>query len=295
MEASQSHEITNVINSRPVFFFGYNIFNFYHFMYDSLPYLNGYLHLKQRGDNPLILLPSDCENNLPQFAKEIFDLLGINIANDLIYADHSLFINNLYVATSYTHDGKSGQEPHPNARFVLNTAVSKIKNKCESGSNLSNNLIYISRRTWAVKKTSNIGTDFTERRKFCNEDDLVMNLTRVGFKEVFMEHLNLLEKITLLNSAKLIVAPAGGGLANLLLSNPPTQVISINSPMFWSINQRLKYAFNHLNIIDFDDTQFTDFQQPSVEGTNRISAEGGLNSPWSCDLEKLINLIRSNI
>ena len=110
-----------------------------------------------------------------------------------------------------------------------------------------------------------------------------------------MEHLDIHNKIKLLNSAKLVVTPAGGGLANLLVANPPTKIISINSPLFWKVNQRLRFAFDHLEVIDFDDTNFTNYKEPLSDGTQRISAEGGLNSPWSCNLNGLLNIIKANL
>ena len=46
-------------------------------------------------------------------------------------------------------------------------------------------LVYISRRTWINKDKSNIGTDYTNRRKMMNEDLLVEELTKLGFYRNF--------------------------------------------------------------------------------------------------------------
>ena len=43
---NESREVSKYYCERPAFFFGYNLKNFYHFMYDTIPYLNGFLYLK---------------------------------------------------------------------------------------------------------------------------------------------------------------------------------------------------------------------------------------------------------
>ena len=291
---NESREASKYYCERPAFFFGYNLKNFYHFMYDTIPYLNGFLYLKNRGKNPVLLLPSDCKDTLPNFVAEFFESIGICLEKDVIYPSKSLVIKTLYVVTSFTHNGLSLDPPHPKSRTPLTIAINKqnnmnqslkIKEKVISSDN--NKLIYISRRTWINGPSSNIGTDFTQRRRFCNEDQVAEMLAKKGFTEIFMEDLNLNEKCQILENVKLIVTPAGGGLANLLLCEPPTKVLIINSPLFWDVNNRLRYAFDHLDIIDFNFTKFETFVEPKTSGTNQLSAEGGLNSPWSCDLEKL--------
>ena len=96
--------------------------------------------------------------------------------------------------------------------------------------------IYISRRTWMHNDKSNLGTDYTQRRKMLNEDYLVHSLTTCGFEEIFCENLSMMEKIQLFREADTIVGAIGGGMCNLLFSPPTTNVICIVSPYFLDIN-----------------------------------------------------------
>ena len=56
------------------------------------------------------------------------------------------------------------------------------------------------------------------------------------------------------------------------------------------INERLKYALNHTNLIMFNDTQFVNRKEEVITGTNALSISGGMNSQWSVDLNKLKKL-----
>ena len=55
--------------------------------------------------------------------------------------------------------------------------------------------IYISRRTWTIEKTENIGTDYTQKRMCVNEDEVVELFKQYGFKEIFCENLSMKDKI----------------------------------------------------------------------------------------------------
>jgi capsular polysaccharide biosynthesis protein len=120
-----------------------------------------------------------------------------------------------------------------------------------------------------------------------NEDDVVELLQTYGFEEIFCEDLSMAGKIGLFRNAEFVVGPIGGGLANILFCKPETNVISINSPEFFPINERLKHALNHTKIDMFNDTEFVDRKTGIITGTNALSISGGMNSPWKVDLNKL--------
>jgi hypothetical protein len=283
--------------SRPAFFFAYNLSNFYHFMYDTLPYLNGYLFLKERGLNPALLVGQTGNDGLPGFVIEALQSFGIDIEKDLLYASPDIILDHLYVVSSYTHDGLSQYAPHHSYKAPLERIIEQLKLSCpEKPFNVKPpSRIYISRRTWSSGDVSNIGTNYTERRKFCNEDDIVDELEKLDFTEIFTESLSLAQKIDLFSNAQIVIAPTGGGLANLLLASQSMKVILINSPLFWDTNKRLRFAFGHLDVLDFNDTTFIDYVQPVTSGTDQLSAQGGLNSPWGCDTSSFIEFVKANL
>ena len=95
---------------------------------------------------------------------------------------------------------------------------------------------------------SNIGTNYTTRRKLTNENELVDILQKKGYTEIFTENLSTIEKILLFNNAKNIIAPIGGGVCNALFCNNKVNVTILVSPTFLDINNRFIYLFKDLNI-----------------------------------------------
>ena len=153
--------------------------------------------------------------------------------------------------------------------------------------------IYVSRRTWTREKSDNIGTDYTNQRRCTNEDDIIDMLQKYGFIEIFCEDLDMKEKIGLFKNAEYVIGPIGGGLANILFCKPETNVISINSPEFFKINERLKHALNHTKLHMFNNTEFVDKKTKTITGTNALSISGGMNSPWRVDIDKLEKLVNA--
>ena len=133
----------------------------------------------------------------------------------------------------------------------------------------------------------NIGTNYTERRRCMNEDQVAQMFIDHGFEEVFCENLTMKEKIGIFSSAKYVSGPIGGGMANALFCPSETKVLSINSPLFFDVNDRLKHAMEHTQLTHFDCTSFTDKKEEVVDSVGSLSISGGMNSPWEVDLNKL--------
>jgi hypothetical protein len=253
--------VKNNVNSvttvqQPLFFFIYNTENYYHFIYDSLPYLISYFKIKQ--DIPSIKLlmsyPNSEKKEHYRFVLEFLDILGITEDNiELIQKNH--LYKNLYISTSYTHDQKSNLPPRKEifslySKIVENCLNKKIKNNDELPKN-----IYISRRTWLHNNFSNIGTNYTTRRFMSNETEIVDYLTKFGYSEIFTENLSTIEKINLFYNAKNIIGSIGGGICNVLFSKKSANLIAIESPGFLEVNNRFVYSLNNVNLRIFKDTQ----------------------------------------
>jgi capsular polysaccharide biosynthesis protein len=114
--------------------------------------------------------------------------------------------------------------------------------------------IYISRRTWIHNDYSNIGTNYTTKRKLKNEDELVEYLCKKGYTEVFTENMSTIDKILLFSNASHVIGAIGGGIANVLFSNENTELIALVSPTFLDINKRFIYSLNKVRMTIFDDT-----------------------------------------
>jgi hypothetical protein len=239
-------------NDQPLFFFIYNTDNYYHFIYDTLPYLISFFELKKRIPNLKLLMnyPNNQKINNYKFVDEFLNILSIT-ENDIQIVNSYTEYRNLYISNSYTHDNKSNLPPRNEIYELYNNIVKIVTNKNPVYQELPKN-IYISRRTWINKDTSNIGTNYTTRRKLVNEDEVVEYLKSKNFVEVFTENLSTEEKILLFDSAEHIVGPIGGGLCNVLFSKEHTKLDVINSPHFFEINKRFIFSFNNVryNIIN---------------------------------------------
>jgi len=264
--------------SVPVFYFVYNMANYYHFVYDTLPYLYGYFNEKKvHPDMKLLVSPPDGKDDLYPFVWESLELLGIK-RKDVIFLDTDTVYDRVCIGSSLTHNGLSNCPPHQGVFDILNSMKSDY---------IGPEKIYISRRTWVNSDVSNIGTNYTERRKCVNENEVAQMFRDRGFTEVFCENLTMEEKIGMFRNAKYVAGPIGGGMCNVIFSPPKTKVFSINSPTFFDVNFRFEYTMKHTDLTHFEYTEFTDKKEESVDSDGSLSISGGLNSPWKVDLNKL--------
>lgn len=239
------------VETHPVFFFVYNVDNYYHFLYDSLPYLLSYQYLREilPGLKLLINFVNDQQTKLNPFVTEFLELLHI-YSEDILILDKDTVYSEVFVSSSYTHDGKSNLPPRQEVYSLYNSLASKV--------DIDDTLpkkIYVSRRSHKHGNFDNIGTNYTTKRRLDNEDQLVAFLESKGYTEVFTELLDTRTKITMFKGCTHVVGAIGGGLCNVLFSSPQTKLISIVSPHFLDINKRFCYSFANVNVGYFTGTQ----------------------------------------
>lgn len=256
------------IHSNPVYFFIYNTENYYHFIYDSLPYLWYYLKLKSEIQNLQLLVqyPSDKKQFIYSFVKETFELLDINdyclINSDVIYPE-------VYISSSLTHEDKSNDPPNNEIFDIYNLLIEKVLQKNISNLNF-NNKLYISRRTHLHNNLSNIGTNYTQRRICKNEDEIVNICESLGYEEVFPENWSMTEKIIRFYNATHVIGLIGGGICNLIFSKKSTYSYIIISPYFFEINYRFRYTIEHTKFKYFNDTYLLKFENSNLSPYIRI-------------------------
>lgn len=234
-----------------VFFFIYNTDNYYHFLYDTLPYLISYLMLKKQRDIKILMnYPNPQKDSHYKFVLEFLKLLGIEESSILIAQKNTRY-SNIHISDSYTHGFDSNVPPREEIYELYNII------KQEALKNTVGNFpkkIYISRQTWKHNDLSNIGTNYTSRRLLINEQELVEYLSTIGYEEVFTELLTTHEKIQLFSNATHVVGAIGGGLANTLFGDTKCNLTPICSPGFLDINKRFLYCFSQVYVDLFEDT-----------------------------------------
>jgi capsular polysaccharide biosynthesis protein len=239
------------IETRPVFFFVYNVDNYYHFLYDTLPYLISYQYLKKilPGLKLLINFANVQQVKLNPFVLEFLELLHI-YPDDIMFLEADTIYGEIFVSSSYTHDGKSNLPPRQEIYSLYNTLADKV--------DLDGSLpkkIYVSRRSHKHGDYTNIGTNYTTKRLLANEDQLVVFLESKGYTEVFTELLDTQTKIAMFKGCTHVVGAIGGGLCNVLFSSPQTKLTAIVSPHFLDINKRFCYSFANVNVGYFHETR----------------------------------------
>jgi len=249
-------ENPEIINEN-VFFFIYNFDNYYHFLYDTLPYLYTYFELKK--ENPALKLlvnyPNKDKKDFYKFNTDFLYKL-VDPIDIIIHQENNLY-ENIFVSTSLTHGGLSNNPPRKEIFDIYdllkkNININNVQDKYKKDIYKK---IYISRRTWINNDTSNIGTDYTSRRKMMNENEFVEEIKKYNFEEIFAENLNSDEKIFLFSNADKICGSIGGGMANLLFSSKETKTYIIVSPYFLDINYRFKYSLENTDILYFSETE----------------------------------------
>jgi hypothetical protein len=241
----------------PFFFFIYNFDNYYHFIYDSLPYLITYFKLKNKFKNLKLLISSPNFQQIEPylFFYEFLELLNIS-REDIIFAEKNILYSCILLSDSYTHSGKSEIPP----REEIYELFVKLKDLANQKSSNINNIdnIYISRRTWIHENFENIGTNYTQKRKLENESELVEFLKTKGYVEIFTENISTVDKINIFANAKNIIGPSGGGLCNVLFCKNDTRLLAINSPGFMKVNGRFNYSFENVKAHFYDHGFHTD-------------------------------------
>lgn len=90
-----------------------------------------------------------------------------------------------------------------------------------------------------------------KRRRVINESELWTELAAHGFVKLHLEELSWAQQISAFRAAKVIVAPHGAGLANLVFCQPGTKVIelfhrSYVSPLYWQLAALKKLDYRPL-------------------------------------------------
>lgn len=75
-------------------------------------------------------------------------------------------------------------------------------------------------------------------RRIVNEGEVIALLQTYGFTKVTLAELNAMEQARLFASAEMVVAPHGGGLANLVFTRPPAKVLEIFGPDYLKLSVR---------------------------------------------------------
>jgi len=325
MNYHYSEKVVETFCEEPLFFFIYNTDNYFHFIYDSLPYLISYLQVKKDIPNLKLLMqyPNEQKKDMYPFVLEFLEILKIK-KTDIVLIDEYTQYKELYISTSYTHDIDSNLPPRKEIYNFYQNIVKIVNEKYDKTKIHTPKKIYVSRRTWLHNDFSNIGTNYTTRRRLVNEDELVEKLKNEDYEEVFTEKLTSIEKILYFSNATHVVGAIGGGISNVLFSPKTTKLEAIVSPTFLDVNKRFRYSLDYVDVYynfnteHIEKTEFKTYMRVKTKDGNivgeiekiydnklLVSYTDGSNTGWNAqneykqielnmeDVEKLDNGLNS--
>jgi len=280
----------------PLFFFIYNTDNYFHFLYDTLPYLISYIDIKKTIPNLKLLMqyPNEQRITFYPFVLELLELIDIH-KDDIVLVNSNTIYKEVYISTSYTHDIDSNLPPRKEIYSFYKMFVEKVTQKHAQ----TPEKIYVSRRTWLHNDFNNIGTNYTMKRRMVNEDEYVDYLIKKGYKEVLTEKLTTIEKILYFSNATHVIGAIGGGISNVLFSPKTTKLEVIVSPTFLDVNKRFKYSlecvddvYYNMNTSHVETDEFKMYMRVKtkdiigeierIDGDNLIiSYTDGTNTGWN--------------
>jgi hypothetical protein len=186
---------------------GYNVAaaNYYHWMTQCLTSIYSYT-LAKNAEQLNVLLPA-----LQPFQRETFELAGLDVRLAFV-EPHTCYDMSAVLMSNYLH-GTMDYSPSP----LVKPLFDKIRDAALRGHNSTPDvgLIYISRSD-------------SRNRPLVNEDALMGFLSDLGFRILVLSKLSLTEQISAFASAKLIVAPHGAGLTNLVFSKATCKVYELS-------------------------------------------------------------------
>ncbi|WP_319420688.1 tetratricopeptide repeat protein [Pleurocapsa sp. FMAR1] len=185
--------------------------NYYHWMLQVIPQL---CLLRQVGID-LESIEKFAFLRLPirqAFEKETLSLLGIDNSKILETAGHPLIQAKKLIVTSPI-------KVSPPRKLACDLVRDEFLPHKLSESEARSGFLYLSCQN-------------ATKRKIVNESKLIELLASYGFTSLCLESIPFLEQVDLFSKAKVIIAPHGVSLTNLIFCNPGVKVIEIFAPSY---------------------------------------------------------------
>lgn len=206
-EAEMLLPVKSLPGDEPVFAFHQSV-GYYHWVFEILP---RFLHVRALVPEAKFLVPREA----PKFFTEALELLlsPEEVRSKILVHDQPVRLSRFLLLTHERFTGFT----HPDDLNKLRSSILPLVNSNESFGNTKRhqgNLIYVSRRK-------------APARSLLNEKELEDALCGLGFEIVYCEDMAWAEQIALFSGARLIVAPHGAGLSNIIWADKRCAVLEI--------------------------------------------------------------------
>jgi hypothetical protein len=181
---------------------------YYHFLLEEIPRL---LWTIEYCKNITVMVHSSAPNYVLD-ALDIMKRLGIIRTDILFVDDEDVHISDYIFTQAEAYSG-----------FVHSLDIQLLRRNLLNASiedTSARKYIYISRKNSV--------------RSFCNEDEIIKFIESLGYYVCNLEKMSLESQICLFEAARVVVAPHGAGLANILWCHPGTHILELFSPSYFN-------------------------------------------------------------
>ena len=177
-------------------------FNYYHWLLEILPKLSLLERFDQLEHIPLIL-----HKELNAFQKESLQLAGV-FPQKMVCLEQGYYqVDKLYFPSYLS--GINNISPH-----TISWLRTRFLNKDFSRESPPESYLYITRSDASI-------------RRVINEDEIIEFLKNIGFEIISLAKMPFVEQIKIFSRAKVVIAPHGAGLTNIVFAPPNTTIIEM--------------------------------------------------------------------
>lgn len=210
--------------------------NYFYWTADLLTRLEGLEYYRQQtGIKPKLIV----ESNMRSWQKESLKLLGYTQEDFVIWNQKGMLVKKLVIPSirrAYS-DRIYGEISYSGCRWLRQQILSNLPEQTETNTSFSDKIL-ISRR----KALS---------RSIFNEDEVMEALTPLGFSAYVLEEMSFTEQVRLFAQAKMIIAPHGAGLVNILYAKNASVVelfgSVVNTCAFANLARGLDFKYGCLS------------------------------------------------
>jgi len=173
---------------------------YYHWTFEVLP--NLLLALEYDHSCKVLV-----QNSSPTYIIETLKLIfGENFNKKVLFVNSACAVKRLVLVNFDAYSGFVRKKELEKIRTSINQIVPFQKNDTTA--------IYISRK-------------FAKARKLINEREVEKIVEAMGIKVIYAENLSLIEQINLFRNLRVIIAPHGAGLSNLIWCNTEIKILEV--------------------------------------------------------------------
>lgn len=197
-----------------------------HWIYEGLTRLEALEYYSQKNSKKPILI---IDKDPPSWKIRSLELMGYRLEDCLQWNGYRAKINQLVISSKRREEGRTSVKA---CHWVRERILSNIDNYTNSNLILNPN-IFISRKK-------------AKARRIINEEEVINTLTRFDFSTYVLEDLDWQDQVKIFTQAKIIVAPHGAGLTNILFATNATVIEIFGekvSHFFYTIAQGLGFNY----------------------------------------------------